>query len=959
MSFFICTFAIDFGNAMVMNKILSVILGCLVSLNLFAVMASPEPIEVTQPDGSILHVRLVGDEFHNYYTLLDGTPICQNDKGEWTTDFSIAKESASIQKVRRGFQEKQVSSTFPLTGSPKSVVILVNFADLEFNHTLDDFQKMLNESGYSANGGVGSARDYFIACSDSVFSPIFDCYGPVTLSKGYAYYGGNSGDNSSVHASQMVIEACTLVADELGVDMSQYDTNNDGRLDNVFIYYAGHNEAEHGGENTIWPHRSYITSGDRVSGKLIYDYACSSELRGPSGNAMCGIGTFCHEFGHVLGLPDYYDTGYNYYTVGAWDIMCSGSYNGNGKMPPSYSAGERFQLGWLTPIQLKEAGPYTLEPLETSNKAYLIAATDHNLSWEDASPSEYWLLENRQALGWDAASEALPGTGMLIWHIDYNAAAWGRNQPNNSLPLRYDIEEAGGKKGYAAPSDPFPGTFNVMQFTPVLHNNTIVEQPLLNIGQDGENITFIFKSSGTDNFMILPTELPILQSTYNSSSKEAETPAEKLKIIGSHLDPNEQVTISISGNGFYLSVDSSAWKNNISVPVEADSTMEQVLYVRYAPKKQICDVQRGTITMRQTKAVGSYIVLGTSPRPILIDAPSVDSLYEVTPTSFKVHWEPEKDAEFYYVTLYHMEDGSETTMESFEGFDDEAIVHEAGWYSSFFRTTTKAKEEGLVSMWFKEDGERMLSPIYNMPVIEVSMWLNAPATTDNEVGWIILSGIGENSTYVLDTIEIKKSTKKYTYQRSLDENMGIRRFEIRYASFGGEGVCVDAFTTTFNQKTVYTYKGRERTIEAQEGKQAAHYTAFYAYDLIPETAYYLQLQCSENKGCQEHLSDLSMPMVIFTKKGEEADSKRLTIDCDSLSYDYKTHVVYIPQSLSTGSVAIYSVEGELVKTIPVDPTQNVVILPENELRRGMVYIIKYMPGNRLRRKNPWIKILFR
>ena len=211
------------------------------SASAWAVMATPEPIVKTQADGSKVTLQLRGDEFHSYYTLTDGTPV-RLEKGMWVKDASVAEQPLSARRARRIAQEKNLSGTFPLTGSPKSIVILVNFSDLKFQYKLEDFQLMLNESGYNKNGGIGSARDYFIACSDSVFAPQFDCYGPVTLSRGYAYYGGNSGGSSSAHASQMVVEACNLVADELGVDMTQYDTNNDGRLDNVFIYYAGHNE---------------------------------------------------------------------------------------------------------------------------------------------------------------------------------------------------------------------------------------------------------------------------------------------------------------------------------------------------------------------------------------------------------------------------------------------------------------------------------------------------------------------------------------------------------------------------------------------------------------------------------------------------------------------------------------------------------------------------------------------
>ncbi len=932
---------------------------CWLSIGAYAVIASPEPISVTQPDGSTLTLKITGDEFHHYYSTLDGTPMRRTAKGMWVADESVAQEPTSARKARRVAQERQLSSSYPLEGSPKSLVILVNFTDLKFQYTLADFERMLNESGYSQNGGVGSARDYFIASSDSVFSPVFDCYGPVTVSKGYAYYGGNSGSSSSIHASQMVVEACNLVAD-MGVDMAQYDTNNDGRLDNVFVYFAGHNEAEHGGENTIWPHRSAVGGSERVQGKLIYDYACTSELRGASGKSMCGIGTFCHEFGHVLGLPDYYDTGYKYYTVGTWDIMCSGSYNGNGKTPPSYTAGERFQLGWLTPIQLKDAGPYTLEPLETSNKAYLIAETEHNLSFNSADPNEYWLLENRQNVGWDAPSTALPGTGMLIFHITYNAGSWGANTPNCYLPLRYDIEEAYGAKGYSTPSDPFPGTAKVTQFTPILHNKTIVEQPILDIAEEGLDIVFTFKSANGENFMFLPTALPVIESTYNPDNRQAYTPASKVKLAGSSLEPGTAIA-SISGSGFTISTDSLTWSTSTEMTIGEDSTLEKYLYVRYAPRKQVCDIQLGRIYVRiGGGTVGTYTVHGTSPRPTLIKTPEVSAIEEVTPTSFKVRWNPETDAEYYYVTMYHMEEGTESTVESFENFDDENVVHEAGWHSSFFRTTTRAKEEGLMSMWFKQDGENMLSPRYNLSVTKLSMWLSAPATTDTEVGWIILSAINDTAgKIVLDTIKIGKNTKKYTYSRSFSETDHYTQFQIDYAAFGGEGVCLDAFTTTFNQRTVYTYKGRERTIDAQEGELAEKYAIVYAYDLKPETNYFVQLQCSEEKGCHEHLSDLSAPILIRTKEGEAFDSKHLTLDFDSISYDPATHVIYLPQSLTNGSLCIYSAEGELVKIIPVGATTNIVPLPDTELRRGEVYLIKYLPNDRMKRKSPWIKILLR
>jgi hypothetical protein len=126
---------------------------------------------------------------------------------------------------------------------------------------------------------------------------------------------------------------------------------------------------------------------------------------------------------------------------------------------------------------------------------------------------------------------------------------------------------------------------------------------------------------------------------------------------------------------------------------------------------------------------------------------------------------------------------------------------------------------------------------------------------------------------------------------------------------------------------------------------------FYAYDLIPNTTYYVRLQCSEEKGCAEHVSALSQPFSISTLPGSDAESSRLT-------YDPVKHVVYLPQSLTSGSVGIYNTDGSLVKTIPVSATINIVQLPESELQKGSVYLIKYLPNDKMRRGQPWLKILF-
>ena len=240
-----------------MKKILTCLFAIALSLPLWAVTASPYPFEVTQPDGTTIMVKLVGDEHYAYYTTVDGTPLRRLDTGFFVEDQSVADEFPTIAAQRRSaaIRPRQEIGGFPLTGSPKSLVLLVGFEDLPFEQSRDDFYKLLNESGYSYNGATGSCRDYFIAASDSLFQPQFDVYGPFTVPGKMADYGAEEGSSHDKNPQLMVIQACILAA-ESGVDFSQYDTDYDGVLDNVFIYYAGHNQAEGADKNTIWHERT-------------------------------------------------------------------------------------------------------------------------------------------------------------------------------------------------------------------------------------------------------------------------------------------------------------------------------------------------------------------------------------------------------------------------------------------------------------------------------------------------------------------------------------------------------------------------------------------------------------------------------------------------------------------------------------------------------------------------------
>ena len=241
------------------------------------------------------------------------------------------------------------------------------------------------------------------------------------------------------------------------------------------------------------------------NGVTIYDYACTSELRGNSGSTIAGIGTFVHEFGHVIGLPDYYHTtdSRNKDALEFWSVMDRGSYCNNSRTPPLLSAYDRFYLGWHTPEQYI-SGQKTLYPLSQSGtaaaagQAYLLSATNHNLNGKNPNPSEFFVMEYREKTGWDAyiGNNSTSGMGgMLFWHIDYSASAWSSNTVNNYTGTIQT--QSSHMRVYLEPTDGLSqttpgGAFTSGSFTPKLWNGSTTGLPVItNITKNGSaSMTF-------------------------------------------------------------------------------------------------------------------------------------------------------------------------------------------------------------------------------------------------------------------------------------------------------------------------------------------------------------------------------------------------------------------------------------------------------------------------------------
>ncbi len=472
---------------------------------LMAIPAHPKPIAVTQPDGTMVTLRLCGDEYLHYTTTDDGYTVIKDNRGfyvyaqlvngqlETTTqeahnaDKRSAAEQVFLSGVAKHLKPEINSSVAQVMRKTmaherkvlaarrageydynnfRGLLILVEFNDKSFSRTdygeiMENMVNQENYNGYSKTDGswepfYGSVRDYFYDSSNGKFSPNFDIVGPVTVN--YSQYDPNGTDN----AGKILFDAINMVDPE--VDFSQYDGDGDGVVDLVFFVVAG-NGANYSGNDSrlFWPHRSVIYNPYTYNyvikdGVYLYDYASSVELQGftsyPPSVKLDGIGTICHEFSHVLGLPDFYDTDYalNGTSIdpGSWSVMSGGSYLNDSKNPVSYSLYEKYAVGFIGDEdvhEITETGSYSLENIATSNSGYRINTPQEG---------EYFLLENRQRTGWDSY---LPGHGMLVFRVDEtNWNVWNRNEVNAYASHNYyELVRAGGADNDNAACDPFPG----------------------------------------------------------------------------------------------------------------------------------------------------------------------------------------------------------------------------------------------------------------------------------------------------------------------------------------------------------------------------------------------------------------------------------------------------------------------------------------------------------------------
>ena len=696
--------------------------------------------------------------------------------------WAIAIAAMTVMSINANAATKQRKiriNDFPTIGEQHTLVVLVEFADVKFStidNAYDYYNRLLNEPGFThENGANGSAYDFYQLSSNGLFKPRFDVVGPVTISKEATYYGQDQGQEIDVNMGEFLVEACQQ-ADDL-VDFTQYDTNNDGIVDNIYFFYAGYGEADSHHANVIWPQAGTLTEWGKeltLDGMKIVSYACSHEVSYQSGGIYpTGIGTFVHEFGHVLGLADHYDTSYQSGAQhpGQWDTMASGAYNDNQHHPPLFSAFERAELGWLTYTEI-EPTPQNLsaEILAEKNKAFRITVPNTN-------GQEYFVLENRQRT--NEFEMTLPGTGLLVWHIDMDEDVWKENIVNCDGNHQYlDIVEADKlANSYTFAGDPFPGQNKVTTFDFKAWNGAVLFS-FIDVTEKPTTVDFTIAPSYFTLDTPQPEATEIKGRSFVLNVPEVELAKKYILTIKKQLTDGSNTIVDKYNKKEYKTID------HVRIDELEENSKYEVSVVAQSGKKE-----------SQT----ATIMVETTDYDFTENKPIVTSVYDITTNSFAAQWQTIDETQFYDLTLTQNTTIS-TENETFEFTGDNLDLPE-GWTtnSKIYNTTLYGNKQPSLQLSSNDDYLELTAT--NGWLKEIEFYYRSQSRNNK----LIIETINNGSWQAIETIETK------TTGETVNIGLDCQRVRIRLQRTSGIVVIDDIEytyetlqpdeTTTFNAQT--------------------------------------------------------------------------------------------------------------------------------------------------------------
>lgn len=423
--------------------ITAVLLNLVLVLSALAIPVERRRFMAALSDGRKLMITSCGNEHLSFFLTDDDRVVELTDSGFILTDYAretyVSQHASLIQKRTLHRVGSLEQALLPNKGTPRVALLLVQFLDKKFTVAADSasvhkyYERYCNgspdSSPYTGHDCAGAVAEYFSDQSNGQFRPVFDVIGPLTLDSIYAFYGKDEGQskdvNYNIFVKESIQKACVVKS-----DWNSLDNNTDGKVDMVVLLFAGMGQNytnSFGDRNTLWPKE--MMAQYKVDGITFAGCSSTCELRPTAATDGVitatrpdGIGVFCHELSHALGLPDFYDTNYKAFGMDYWSLMDYGQYAVNGRVPVGYTAYERDFMGWQQMQELKEPCTLRIPCFSQGGHGYKIV--------NDANSNEYYVLENRQAYGWDELCKSR-GHGLLVIHVDYDRNAWLSNRVNN------------------------------------------------------------------------------------------------------------------------------------------------------------------------------------------------------------------------------------------------------------------------------------------------------------------------------------------------------------------------------------------------------------------------------------------------------------------------------------------------------------------------------------------------